>query len=309
MIINENNKGKLTLMYYITMACNNRCPYCYVLDELDNKLLFNHKTFDEFKKHFNALDRTNPIELQLLGGDPLFVDEIQRIKELDLANVELIIFTNASYKPEKFKQRLNLLDGVDFNVYVSFHRSSNQDYLKENIEYLNDSGLLNVVSILLNDEISEELEPTIKDYSARNIKMVVSPLFEPNVIDSETYSNFNETTQSLFKYSTDENFVDFDGTSLNSYEANTINISEISQMFYLQCELNVLMVQYDGTVTSACSYNYSYHISKGILPKMVFCNNQVCYCDDTSYKKLLRPKKTEKTDFLLKFLKDKNELQ
>ena len=84
-ILNDNNpKNNLLIKYFITLACNNRCPYCFMLPELNNKLKFNPDVFELFKTKINEINREKHfIRLELLGGDPLFIDEINRLKEIE----------------------------------------------------------------------------------------------------------------------------------------------------------------------------------------------------------------------------------
>ena len=132
-ILNDNNpKNNLLIKYFITLACNNRCPYCFMLPELNNKLKFNPDVFELFKTKINEINREKHfIRLELLGGDPLFIDEINRLKEIDQTNLEFILYSNCNFNPIKFKEKIESLE-FKSKIVVSIHQVSNLNYVKEN---------------------------------------------------------------------------------------------------------------------------------------------------------------------------------
>jgi sulfatase maturation enzyme AslB (radical SAM superfamily) len=293
--VNKWNKGGMLLMYDITLACNNRCPYCFMLDRLDNTLAFNHEVFDEFKKAFNALDRTNEIRLALSGGEPLFVDEIERIKELDWTNTELSILSNLNYPESVFKERLKLIEGLDYHIECSIHESSNVVDVKRNILHLhNNFGNVDVTFMATPDNIL-----TVNGYvefaTQHNIPYTIHPLrlsdASGKVFCYSDYGENAELLERLISKPSDDEDVTFDDRLLTGNEIHEFRIQNISHIYYTQCELSIPKISFDGVVTVRCEYPYRSHISKGIMPpEMVLCSNNCCNCTLATYKKLLRPK-------------------
>ena len=103
---NHRPKDNLLIKYFITLACNNRCPYCFMLPELNNKLKFNKEIFELFKTKINQLKQN--VKLEILGGDPLFINEINRLSEFDTNIVkDIILYSNCNFNPIKFQTKIN----------------------------------------------------------------------------------------------------------------------------------------------------------------------------------------------------------
>ena len=294
--MNKWNEGRLSLTYYITMACNNRCPYCYALGDLDNDKTFNHEVFNQFRDAFNGLDRTNGIELTLLGGEPLFVDEIERIKELDLTNTGLIIFSNLNYSESVFKERLKLIEGVDCWIACSLHESSNLVDVKRNILYLHDNFENVEVSFLIDTENILRMKDYVELIIHHGIPYTINPLRDGgrpeyvNFFDSDYGENY-EMLNRWLDGSIECGEVTFGDRPLTAKEICEFRISEIAHVYWLQCSPTPFKISYSGWVSASCNHTYKSHISKGLkLPEMVLCSDKSCTCDLITYKKLLRPK-------------------
>jgi len=136
-LMNEQNKGKLLLHYDIVLACNNRCTYCYCLDELDNKKLINDKVFEDTIEAINALP-DQELVIDFLGGEPLIVYErvFEFIERTMRKGIQFNITTNLNFKPssKRISRLIEFLSKYE-NVYVSpsWHSVNNQEYFKANI--------------------------------------------------------------------------------------------------------------------------------------------------------------------------------
>lgn len=301
MIINSFNKNVLTISYYFTMACNNRCEYCYKLNELNNKLLINNEVFDMFKKSFNSLDRSKKINLVLLGGDPLFVDEIQRFREIDFTNVDVLILSNCNFEPKKFEQKIKSLNFLNFKIHASHHLSSNQKYFKENVKYLKENNLLDVISILVNDNNVNKLKNLILFFKDNNYNIAIMPLKTNN----SDFLDLNKETKKLFELTNNKNFISVDDVELTEYEAYNLDFKHLSHFFYLKCEFSNIFINYNGEITYGCSYKLTDHIKNGIKIKTLLCNNNECYCDFNQYKEIIKSKNLEQSNKILNFIKNK----
>lgn len=304
--MNKHNKDRLTIFYDITLACNNRCEYCYASNYLDNTKLFNHDVFEKFKKAFNDLDRSNEIELFILGGDPFFTDYIQRLNELDYTNVSLSIYSNLNFPFSVLCKRLDMLKNLDFDVIGSYHESSNIDYFKRNILYLKDGS---EVIFLVSPRNISSIEKEVNWCDDNGIPYTITPLGENGKLDSVRFKRYDlayqERVDKLLGGSVESNFVNLEGYMLDAREIYKYDLHKISHNFFLLCKLSWMKVSYYGEVTALCSYNCSYDISEGFKSQTVLCSNNDCRCDNTLYKKLLRGKNTDGFYKFSKYFGDK----
>jgi sulfatase maturation enzyme AslB (radical SAM superfamily) len=162
--MNLHNKDKVKLHYDITLSCNNRCEYCYALEELDNSKLFDSDTFENFIDQCNKLGEQSEsnepeVHVDILGGEPLLLldkvfELIDRVKHNNFR-----IFSNFNFKnKEKIEMLKNFVLTSDKNIqiFVSVHESSNQEILKRNILYIKD---LVEITLLLNDDNIDYNDP------------------------------------------------------------------------------------------------------------------------------------------------------
>lgn len=294
--VNKKHKGRMSISYDITLACNNRCSYCYMLDRLDNSATFNHEVFDKFKKAFNELDRTNNIELMLLGGDPLFIDEIVRINELDLTNVKLVISTNLNYSPEILDHRLGLIENVEHVISCSYHESSNPSWVMRNVGYIHEKFKNIGVTFITSPENFLRISDTIKLIRRMGVPYTIDPIYYNNGVirtrfDRESYGDNYDLLVDLLDGSKDPNELMFGDKILTDSEIYEYDIRRISYIYFTLCEPNLLGVGYNGSVSTTCGYECTYDITDGLKKhKQILCIDNHCNCDVTSYKKLLRPR-------------------
>lgn len=299
MELNKNNKNTISIFYDITLSCNNRCSYCYQLQNLNNSLVFNLEVFETFKYQFNNIDKLNKVELHILGGDPLFIDDIIKLNELDLTNTDLVIFSNCNYEPSKFKNKIERLNDIKFKIYVSFHESSNTEYVIQNILYLISVDKLDMVSFMINLKNLETLKPIVEEIKSLNVNFGISPIrIGKSAAISQEILNFLDIHQN------NNNTITIDNIILNDKEIRNLKIENISYNFFTKCRLSIFRVDFFGNISSACEYNLNSNIKNGFLVKDVLCNNKTCYCDTSSYKVLLKSKNTKESESILNFIKE-----
>lgn len=300
-ILNDHRpKDKLLIKFFITLACNNRCPYCFMLPELNNKLKFNPEVFELFKTKINELD--NFVRLEILGGDPLFIDEIQRLSEIK-AN-EIILYSNCNFNPEKFKEKISKFK-FKYKFIISIHKVSKLQDVKQNILHLKDLNAIEEILYILDKNSIEELPDFIEFFKEHELKYIIDLVRDNGVIvdDPETKKIFLEhykETPSNYKinsdFFTEEEIIEYD-------------LYNIAEYFTVKCFTNEVSVDYYGNVSMNCNHSYTNHIKNGFDIVPIFCSSKRCDCAYAQYKELISPRKDSKiTKFVINKANNANKL-
>jgi MoaA/NifB/PqqE/SkfB family radical SAM enzyme len=293
--MNVHNKNVVSFHYDITMACNNRCSYCYMLPHLDNALKVNRDTIDNVKNSIKDLQNRSPdlkISFVFVGGEPLLVlDEVREIMEyLDGPNINFQIFTNANFKPggSKIGKVLKLRETFkNFTLKVSWHDSSNQDYVKANIKACEDFTCL---TFLVQDE---NFDLTFERY-----KWVIS--------ETTAEYNFEEIRDqhgnSFFTKPNDPRYIELlqnchDKSLVNTIGDKTYNLIEsqslldISRQYYTICQVSEMCIRYNGDIVPMCFNQSEFgNVRDGINIVTKYCDNYHCRNVTCTYKKLGKKK-------------------
>jgi len=297
-IMNAHNEYVVDLHYDITLACNNRCSYCYALDYLDNKKKFNEETFGQLKEALVQFRKDNPeykIRLTLLGGDPFVIENFSRVKELPVDSVEIL--SNLNFPKRHIDKIMPTLQSMKCFVAASWHESSDIELVKSNVLRMKGEGIDIGISFLLDDKNL----PWVYEHALWAIGNDIP--FDVDIIrDKDNNDLFTDTDDArygsmlinsrrlLVSSAGEEVYNTIDDRHFNVYDMYKYDLKNISSQYYTECKLSALAVRYDGTINSQCGYHYKDHISNGLKIPKVFCDKRTCYCNTTTYKRLLRPK-------------------
>jgi len=271
LIYNEENKNVREIHYDITMACNNRCPYCYVLNELDNSKLFNDDIFNKVISNINnyiSNNLTYNYNFFIQGGEPLLV--IERVKEfrtrINSCNM-FHVFSNLNFSKEVFLKKIKIISEIpDVIVICSWHESSNNDYIKQNLLLLKQYNINVEVSLLLDNNNIENVKSRHLWCINNNIMHNISLITENgNIVFDDIQS-----IDGLFK------------ETQNKGE-RFLGVCDSKNKF-IKCDLFSCYIQYDGNIKSNCEYA----INKLEDMKEVICYNKKCKCNYDNYKEVIR---------------------
>lgn len=290
--MNKHNKDLVVLSYEMTLACNNRCSYCYALDYLDNSKIINEEVFNDTIKSFSEYINStqNTVKIDILGGEPLLVIDYVKefIDKTNSKNSTYTIFTNLNFKTSTRIQKVHDLLNNNSNVLlnISWHKSSDQEKMKQNIIRLKDLNIL--IVFLVNDNNFEEVHSNMLWLKQNtNCNYTIEFLRDKNN-ESELTDFNNYYYKELLKYSQDRNYK-------NMLDDKEYSVSEILEMGFLDvakkyttvCQLTQLKVDYNGNLCIICANPYSFgNIKNGITIKEIFCNKYSCLCSTNNYKKL-----------------------
>jgi len=295
-IMNATREYDVHICYDITLACNNRCEYCYCLDDLDNKKKWNEETFQLFKQELAKLTDYR-VRVSLVGGEPLVIhDKLHRVKELPISSLQII--SNLNFPERNFEKILTNVVDVNPNLLaVSWHPSSKLDDVRRNILKAKEAGLNVVISYLLDqdnlDEIWEEAH-----WALNNEIWFVVDIIHTNGEDrfkdkrNAKYVKLLHLSQRL---PVDLQIIDpltvtIDESIYDQVDMMLLDMKDISKRYYTQCKHTALDVHYDGSYDVQCSHPYSGHLKDGLEIRSVFCDNHTCDKNVTTYKRLLRRK-------------------
>lgn len=290
--MNKHNKDTVVLHYDITLACNNRCSYCYALDYLDNSKLINKEVFNDTIKSILDFNTTNDfnIKIEILGGEPLLV--IDNVKELiqktNSKNISYCIYTNLNFKsPEKLKKLVNILSESNTTLNISWHKSSDQELLKRNILRLKHLNIL-IVFLVTDDNLEEVYNDMLWLKENTSCKYCIEFLRDKD--DNPELTDFNNFYyKELTKYSFDNNFKNtLDDKEYTLSEILEMGFLDVAKKFYTVCKLTQLKIDYYGNLKLICSNPYRLgNIKDGIFINEILCNKYGCLCSTNNYKKLM----------------------
>ena len=293
---NKQHEHLFTVSYSITMACNNRCPYCSVYQNLDNSLLYDQDMIDLVIEKIQQFRIKNPdykVKLQFKGGEPLLVagKVVEMMEALEDDRTEFLILSNLNFKPGGSKMSDIKKYGSTnprCTILCSVHEVSDHNFVKQNIldlrdmvetKFLLDNTNIGFVYDYAHCAVDNSLPFSFKDIRDNKIGYKASKFnFEDKRV-RYLLDNHDE-------YSSDVTFGD---KRIPAREAKEMDLSNISQQYWTICRLASFNVKYDGRITSAsCGYPVNGHISKGFELKEFLCHGYECYCSTDDYKKLLR---------------------
>lgn len=283
--MNKANRDVIQIHYDVTLACQNRCEYCYALSYLDNSRIFNEEVFNKVRDEIAKLKN---VSLSLLGGEPL-LSHVERYSEFQVD--ELIVYSNMNFGEKKFREILSRMN-YPFRFITSFHQSSDIEDVKRNVLIANEIRPVEV-SFLLSRYNFDFVYENVQWALEHNLE------FSINILrDFLKEDMFTEIENEKYQYMLERSMRNMDSTiectiddvEYTSQEAQRLDFKNISRQYYVQCQLSILSVSFEGLISAPCGYDYKSHIDNGIEIKDVFCSNHTCRCDITSYKKLLRSK-------------------
>lgn len=299
MEFNKQNEFVYEIHYDISLACNNRCDYCFQLPYLDNSKLFNEEVFENVIKGINQFKEQNPeykLEIFIKGGEPLLLIDkvtefIERVYTENVTNIH--IYTNLNFKANgsKISKIIDIHNRIPFNLIVSVHDASNIDWIKENIQLIKSTSTgKHFVDIISRDsnidfaiEFAEWMLDNYGPYSYSISNVVISGV---SMLDY-TSPRISHILEHQFVL-TDE--VIIDDRLYTTKEVIDLDFKNISKQYVTLCKINAASIRYDGEIKTLCQHPWASDISKGIEIQKVFCNNYTCSCNCRSYKQLMKEK-------------------
>lgn len=293
---NDLTSENLLIKYFITLACNNRCPYCFMLPQLNNRYKWNHEIFDIFCEKFNEYLPTakgaKSVTLELLGGDPFCIKEITNLNRLNINEgyqsgvlKKVLFYSNVNFKPEAFKKIVNQLN-FKFRVYPSIHTVSNLEHVKENILYLNNNDMIEECIFVLDESSLHIFDEFMAFFKDNNVKYVLELVREDSTIIAsdkikKIFYDHYQDKKSNFK---------INNTFFTESEMVKWDLFRIARYFYVKCFTSELEIDYYGNICMACEYPYTSHIRNGFNIKPIMCHGYTCDCCYKQYKVLQAPK-------------------
>ena len=247
--------------YDITMNCNMRCEYCYVLDKLDNKKKGNLfiqgmvlRKFERFLKKYKDLS----VEFDVLGGEPLLFKGLRAFVEKLIvlqnkySNFKLItITTNATVLNNDI---LNLDYNPKIHFVISYHNSIKSiDKLKTNL----------IAFGKITDYVTLTILLFKKDINISNILLLLKFCDEHNINTTSIDVNdggdgFEFVDKELYKLITSKtsNYKDIKRYPFNG---EMVSMKEIhDNNWYIEkdviCTMACFNIDYEGNIHAECNY-------------------------------------------------------
>ena len=292
---NKQNEFLYQIHYDISLACNNRCTYCYQLDNLDNSKLFDEVVFYKTINSILEFRTKNPeykIDVFLKGGEPLLLMNrvIEFTEAVSDSMTQVNIFTNFNFKPggTKITALKEFFDRQHFYIMCSVHDVSNLDWVKQNIKLFKRDTKDRVDVSILSSDANVEFTTSFADWMLTEYGKGSYNISE---IKSTThYTNDSDTDERLKPYIEDsdqfDDIANIDGRWYSPEETRALDFKNISKQYFTVCKINAASIRYDGVIKPLCSHPYTSHIDKGIEVVNVFCNGYTCTCEMDSYKQL-----------------------
>jgi organic radical activating enzyme len=282
---NKQNEFEYEIHFDISLACNNRCHYCFMLPQLDNSLKWNEEVFEKAIKEINDFTQSHKdyhFDIFLKGGEPMLVMDksAEFIERVTHDNTFVLMFSNMNYKPGGSKiQKLKKVRDKVF-VICSVHESSNHDFVKANILDINPE-----IHLILGKDNVDFIYDFAKWTLDNGLEYSVGYYNDVHQFMRSDKLDFIEQNGSRI-----ENKVIIDDTHYTAREAQELDFKNISSQYHTICKINQFHITYDGTIKTLCGFEYERPLDEGLEIKEVFCNGKTCYCDTNSYKKLLKEK-------------------
>ncbi len=210
---NKQNEFLYQIHYDISLACNNRCTYCYQLDNLDNSKLFDEVVFYKTINSILEFRTKNPeykIDVFLKGGEPLLLMNrvIEFTEAVSDSMTQVNIFTNFNFKPggTKITALKEFFDRQHFYIMCSVHDVSNLDWVKQNIKLFKRDTKDRVDVSILSSDANVEFTTSFADWMLTEYGKGSYNISE---IKSTThYTNDSDTDERLKPYIEDSDQFD-----------------------------------------------------------------------------------------------------
>lgn len=289
---NKRNDNIISIHFDMVLACQNRCPYCYKLEHLDNTKLLNREVFDEVINQINKLKTERPeikIIVDLIGGEPLLVVDnvVEFVDKVSDDGVTIEVITNLNFHKDSDNiQKIIQLHKTNknFGITVTLHESSNLEWVKENILLCADFCTAN---LLVSDD---NIDNVYNDYlwlNENGVRYCVEGIIDDdgdNTLTDFDCSLFKEIVEFSLDNKENDTIDDQSFTYIESLEQDFLNISK---RYFTICRLSQLVIGYHGEINSVCGYDYKGgHVRDGLKTPDLFCNGYSCRCVTTAYKKL-----------------------
>lgn len=300
---NKRDEFEYHIHYSITMACNNRCEYCHVLDLLDNTELHDREMFELVISQIIKFKEEHPeyhFNIFLKGGEPLLVPDkvIEFMDRIGYDNIHWYIFSNFNFKPNgsKITKLVNHAKKHKFSILCSVHESSDHNFVKENIITFKDTV---EVHFLLDDNnvdfiynYAKWLLDTIGIREHHSYVVADIRVYDKAVRKKIAHTDDTDEKVKFILEHADQcdGDVMFGDILYSAQEARELDLKGISSQYFTVCKMNGMNIRYDGTINMNCEYPYRSHIKDGLEIKEVFCDRHRCICSTDQYKKLLRPR-------------------
>jgi organic radical activating enzyme len=280
--MNKQNEGRIVLHYDITLACNNRCSYCYCLDQLDNKKVFNEEVFEQV---ITACNNLKNAKIDLLGGDPLIIYK-KLIEFVERTNLDAYqIVSNFNFKPDS--KRMNtfrefMKNQTNVNISASWHDDNNEEYFKENVLSINNV----MVVLLIKDDNIDKVYEQMLFLEKHNIPFCTEFVYLEETLFTDKDNNKLEKIINHPLFKADLNYIDDElKTHADVIREDLLNIAK---QYKTICELSQIKINYDGSLSTICNNPYQIgHLKDGIPLKQIYCRQYWCRCSTLNYKKLI----------------------
>lgn len=292
--MNLYNKNSIIIHYDICLACNNRCSYCYKLNELDNTKFINNESFEKTIEAINSLKKQHPeynLTIVILGGEPLLVIDklIEFVERIYSDNIKIQIFSNVNFEPSsepiqkiiKFYKRFPY-----FELLISWHKNVDDERIKSNILQCQDFGVITL--LLSNDNLQQIYNDMLWLTKNTNLSFGIE-----NIRDEYGISTFNlfddERYIAIVNQADKKDGVNIiDDVIYNNIESKKLDFLNISKKYYTICQVSRLSIDWYGNIKAICDYPFRSNIKKGIEISELYCNQYSCKCTTETYKKLIK---------------------
>lgn len=240
----------LAIEYYPHFKCNQRCSYCYLRNDLNDKNI-DEKIFNDFLEFLiKCKKKYSNIELSFLGGEPLLTNGL--INKLDkIYNIigSFTILTNGS-----LLHKFNKDDFKKFYLYVSIHEEYiTEKYINNINNFFNNYNGEYLLSIKIrpNSNIDRSI---IKKFNVKNVE--ISPILENSKYSldniSENFSDFKLDIQDDIKIEYNNKIIT-DKNIVNKFLDKTRYEFKNSI-----CNAKLIRINPNGNVVHQCMTNINY---------------------------------------------------
>ncbi len=188
---------RLTCIWFITWSCNNKCPYCWQLENIEEFRMKTDVTYQQWLNGFHKMaSQFDEIVCGISGGEPFTYKNFLPLLENLPKNMYFDITSNLSFDVQQFLKVAKNCVGV----VCSFHPSNannSKDYIA------NFTNKVKALTVLPNTRVNFVAAPqNIRFY--HEIKELCDNLRIPLHVDA--YAPLHEENRIPFETSEDEEF-------------------------------------------------------------------------------------------------------